>query len=75
MVRLKNLIKGRIPVELRVTAKTVSYSIPIGPEKTQIGHFLSAKLEGEFVILKFATQAEEGVPAAPEPELFRVDFC
>jgi len=75
MVRLKNLIKGRVPTEIRMTLKTVTYTIPIGPEKTQIGHFLSAKIEGgDFIVLKFATQADE-TPAAPEPELFRVDFC
>ena len=59
-----------------MTAKTISYTIPVGPERAQLGHYLSAKIENDFIILKFATQEVEPPPAAtPDLKFFKVDFC
>jgi len=67
MVRLKNVLSSVAATEMKATAKIITFKIPLGEEKSRLGHLISAERINDQIVLKYSVldvvSTIENIPA------------
>jgi hypothetical protein len=71
MPRLKNLLQEKRAFVV-ATSGSVTYKIPMGAEKEQLGHFMSQEVVDGVLVIKFAIKAPPAV--IEDKEIYEIKF-